>query len=448
VNSPGLVASDFSASSTATQVVVTYNGRSKPFSFGSAVAVEVHFTASSQVGTGKVSFSSRFTASADVNLPHTLVSIVDFANTGVTSVAHDGTLTGNGTSGAPLGVVEGSIPIATDATLTGNGTTPMPLGIALPLVLQSSANGIIGVQIQLLGLESAGVIVSGGGVPILSAATTVASGGDAIQCHGGDGSGAGKISGRGILAIGGFGTFGATGADGVVAAGGGADGAGSPAGDGIFAQPGAALRGAVNGFAGNFNGNVQVSGNLSKSGGSFKIDHPLDPANKYLYHSFVESPDMKNIYDGTVRLDSNGEAVVALPAWFGALNKDFRYLLTPIGAPAPGLYIAEEIADNRFKISGGAPGMRVSWQVTGIRQDAWANANRIPVEELKSKLERGHYVHPDLFDQPEEKSVEWARHPETMKRMKEQREQRMGHTQTAASAAVAHPQPGSSEAPH
>jgi len=81
----------------------------------------------------------------------------------------------------------------------------------------------------------------------------------------------------------------------------------------------------------------------------------------------------------------------------------------------PGLYIAEEVADNRFKVAGGAPGMRVSWQVTGVRQDAWANAHRIPVEEPKSEIERGHYIHPELFDQPEKKGIQWARHPDVMR---------------------------------
>src|SRR5262249_4097207 len=91
----------------------------------------------------------------------------------------------------------------------------------------------------------------------------------------------------------------------------------------------------TSGYAGYFQGRVNVAGNLSKSGGSFKIDHPLDPANKYLYHSFVESPDMKNIYDGVVTLDDKGGATITLPDWFEALNKDFRYQLTCIGGYAP-----------------------------------------------------------------------------------------------------------------
>src|SRR4029079_2021788 len=121
--------------------------------------------------------------------------------------------------------------------------------------------------------------------------------------------------------------------------------------------------------AGEFDGDVSITGNLSRGGGSFKIDHPLDPENKYLYHSFVESPDMKNIYDGVVVLDADGEATVELPDWFDALNRDFRYQLTAMGEAAPGLYVAAEVADNHFGIAGGAPGMKVSWQLTGVRQD-------------------------------------------------------------------------------
>lgn len=143
-----------------------------------------------------------------------------------------------------------------------------------------------------------------------------------------------------------------------------------------------------------------MSGYVYKAGGSFKIDHPLDPANKFLYHSFVESPDMKNIYDGVVTADGDGTAWIDLPNWFGALNRDFRYQLTAIGAPAPGLYIASEIVGNRFEIAGGKPGMKVSWQVTGIRQDAYAKAYPLPVEEEKPKEFQGYYLHPEVFNQP------------------------------------------------
>jgi hypothetical protein len=191
-------------------------------------------------------------------------------------------------------------------------------------------------------------------------------------------------------------------------------------------------------YAAILNGKVKITGNLEKAGGSFKIDHPLDPANKYLCHSFVESPDMKNVYDGVVVLDEKCEAEIKLPDWFNTLNKDFRYQLTAIGAPGPNLYIAEEIIsdtititttkhdgshhdndgyddsgdDNnknnngsRFKIARGISAMKVSWQVTGIRKDPWANAHRVQVEEDKPDKERGYYIHPDLYGQPTENQI-------------------------------------------
>lgn len=175
----------------------------------------------------------------------------------------------------------------------------------------------------------------------------------------------------------------------------------------------------TDGIAAEFNGRVYVSGLVSKGGGGFRIDHPLDPANKYLSHSFVESPDMKNMYDGIVVLNGNGEAVVTLPAWFDVLNRDFRYQLTAVGAPAPNLHIAKSISKNTFTIAGGKSKMKVCWQVTGTRKDRWAEKNRVVVEERKPPKERGHYLHPQAHGQPEEKGVLWARYPEQMERLKE-----------------------------
>jgi hypothetical protein len=176
------------------------------------------------------------------------------------------------------------------------------------------------------------------------------------------------------------------------------------------------------GYAAFFDGNVDVDGKLSKAGGSFKIDHPLDPENKYLYHSFVESPDMKNIYDGNVTTDAAGNAVVTLPEWFETLNRDFRYQLTVIGQFAQAI-VAKKVENNQFQIRTSLPNVEVSWQVTGIRQDPWANANRIPVEEEKEAKLKGFYLHPELYGAPAEKSIAWARHPEMMKKLLQDQEQ-------------------------
>ena len=152
----------------------------------------------------------------------------------------------------------------------------------------------------------------------------------------------------------------------------------------------------IGGISAIFDGHMMVNGELQKLSGSFVIDHPLDPANKLLAHSFVESPDMKNIYDGVVTLDSRGEATVTLPSWFGTLNKDFRYQLTCIGGWAQ-VYISEEIRDNKFRISGGKPGLKISWMVTGIRQDPWAEQHRIQVERDKPANQIGKYLFEEYY---------------------------------------------------
>jgi hypothetical protein len=137
----------------------------------------------------------------------------------------------------------------------------------------------------------------------------------------------------------------------------------------------------------------------------FRIDHPLDPANKYLVHASVESSDRKNLYDGTVRLDKKGEAIVDVPEWFEALNGDFRYQLTSVGAAAPNLHVAKELSKGNFKISGGRPGTRVSWQITGIRRDAMARYEPMEVEQDKPEHERGYYQNPEAHGQPREKGI-------------------------------------------
>jgi hypothetical protein len=226
--------------------------------------------------------------------------------------------------------------------------------------------------------------------------------GDGVQARNGGNSGAGAAiraiggnnpgvvatsNGYGVYASGSTGVFG-SGDTGVSALGNMYGVYGSATSYGVV--------GSGTSYGGYFFGNVHVSGTLSKSAGAFRIDHPLDPANSYLQHSFVESPEMKNVYDGVAMLDDSGEATVELPAWFDALNSDTRIQLTPVGQHSP-LYARGDAAEARFAIAGGAPHQRVFWQVTGVRRDAYAASHRIQVEVPKASAERGRYLHPELF---------------------------------------------------
>ncbi len=372
------------------------------------------------------------TTSGGIKFPDGTTQTTSAANA-LFQVNHNATLTGNGTSGSPLGVNISALgllsSVARDNTLQGNGTSGSPLGLAVPLIFSgavSNGNGVITVTNTAAGgpaLFAVGGNASatiGGGSGLLSLGGTglnTSPGGVGLVSFGGsatEGSG-----GTGGSLIGGVSTAG-NGGDGAFTVGALGVGTGKKGGRGIIAIPGGGAGGATPGLAGQFLGDVEVSGNLSKGGGSFKIDHPLDPTNKYLYHSFVESPDMMNVYNGNITTDANGDAIVTLPDYFESLNRDFRYQLTVIGQFAQAI-VASKVNGNRFAIKTNQPGVEVSWQVTGIRQDAYANKHRIQVEELKSERERGYFLHPQAFDQPEERSIEWARDPELMRRMKESR---------------------------
>jgi hypothetical protein len=139
---------------------------------------------------------------------------------------------------------------------------------------------------------------------------------------------------------------------------------------------------------------------------SFRIDHPLDPENKYLLHYCSEGPEQQNVYNGIVLLDASGEAHIELPAYFASISREPRYALTPMGAPMPDLHVAEEIDLQRapcsFRVAGGAPGRKVSWEVKAVRNDRWVQTHGAPVEVDKGELERGRYQHPELHGRPDE----------------------------------------------
>jgi hypothetical protein len=163
-----------------------------------------------------------------------------------------------------------------------------------------------------------------------------------------------------------------------------------------------------NGLRGNVliypDGEVYVNGTFSAANKEFKIDHPLDPANRFLVHSSVESSEMMNIYTGNVVTDELGLATVKLPDWFEAENTDFRYQLTVVGQFAQAI-IKDKIADGQFRIMTNASHVEVSWQITAVRQDAYAKAHPLVVEQEKLAGERGFYAHPELYGQPLDKQI-------------------------------------------
>lgn len=158
-------------------------------------------------------------------------------------------------------------------------------------------------------------------------------------------------------------------------------------------------------------GDMQVEGNFSASGlKQFKIDHPLDPANKYLKHICPESNEALNFYSGNITTNGNGEATVILPDYFEAINKDFRYNLTCVGTFANAI-VAQKISNNRFIIKTDKPNVEVSWMVTGVRNDKYVQANPPVIEEEKAPEHRGKYLIPQLYNQPADKAINYQVRP-------------------------------------
>ena len=248
-------------------------------------------------------------------------------------------------------------------------------------------------------------------------ATSQVGGGIGVYTFGGSASN-NYGGGTGIVAFGGYGDSGDStinGATGGIFHGGSAfNGDG---GDGIYVGAGGSEE-QTSGYAGYFAGNVGAAGSFFADVQDMQIDHPLDAANKYLVHASVGSSEMVNLYSGNVTTDGQGNATVELPKWFAAVNGDLRYQLTVVGRKAQA-WISAEVADAKFQISSDTANTKVSWQITGVRQDPYAKAHPLIVEREKAVRERGFYMNPELYGQPAEKQSEWGRHPETMRLVKQ-----------------------------
>lgn len=153
---------------------------------------------------------------------------------------------------------------------------------------------------------------------------------------------------------------------------------------------------------------LDVGGNFFAGGTkSFRIDNPNDPANKFLVHFCAESPEVLNIYRGTIILDNNGEAIVELPNYFEEINKNFSYSLTPVGSAAPNIFIKEKVSNGKFIIAGGNPNQEIDWVVYAERNDKYLQNNPEirNVEPEKTGRYKNKYVHPLLYGKTKENSI-------------------------------------------
>jgi hypothetical protein len=276
----------------------------------------------------------------------------------------------------------GGSTVTHNTTLQGNGTAASPLTVAVPLLLSGTAGTGAGPFDPIAVIQAAntsvfpGVIgTSEGALPFPFTLGGVV--GRAVVAAGVTGE---SSSGPGVSAFSSSGTGVSTATNSMDSTRAAIHAQGSDFGTGAL--------------AGIFQGNVKIEPRISQAGDltvsgklqvtsgmkMFHIDHPLDPENKYLNHAAIESSEVLNVYSGNITTDVRGDAVVQLPGWFEALNKDFRYQLTVVGTFARAI-VAEEIKSNRFVIQTDAPNVKVSWQVTGVRSDPTARKFKFEVEE-------------------------------------------------------------------
>ena len=329
------------------------------------------------------------------------------------------------------GEVSGATAKFTGAVATGTQTVTGNVTVAGDITAMGSTSLITGVAGNFAASNATqvlGVTQSGSGSGIVAKSTT----GEALDATSSDGiaiAGTSTASSDGVGVGGTASGTGSVGVNGISTGGRGVQGNSdtlggvvgmSTTGDGLAGVTCTGCSGpagvvGIGKLAGSFTGNVGVSGDFAVTGvKAFHIDHPLDPANRFLNHFAIESNEVLNTYSGNVTTDASGDALVELPEYFEALNTNYRYQLTVVGQFAQAI-IFREIQNNNFVIKTDMPSVKVSWQVTGVRSDANLKAHPVPVEEEKTAQERGYYLTPEAFGQPEEKGLAWLYHPDLMR---------------------------------
>ena len=443
----GLQTKAVSSAIPATGQVLTYNGTLwVPGSVGAGdLAVPLSLSSSALNGTLSVSNSATASGPYDAIQAYAAGSTAS-AVVGIHYGSGNGLYGQSGTGDAVLGVNTGSgdsgliggvEPISGNSQpvgVFGGDVTDAPvISVAHPGVdasgrrrpaLQAAAPapdadgnvpgvGVYGNSVHNTGVQGIGPVGVAGYGP---------NGGQGVNggsSSGGDGVVGSSDTGDGVLGIAtssGIGVYGdgsgGAGVYGTSFSNDGVDGVTSDSGHsgvaGINNGGGTGVYGSSSGDAGYFVGNVVVTGTLTANTKHFRIDDPLDPANKYLVHASIESDEMTDLYSGNVTTDGRGVARVTLPHWFQALNGDYRYQLTCLGRFAQAI-VAAKIRDNRFTIKTDHPNVEVSWQVTGVRRDASAGLHPMQVEEVKPEGERGLYLDPVAQGKPVSQGIGYAR---------------------------------------
>jgi|GEM_PF-4655151 len=150
------------------------------------------------------------------------------------------------------------------------------------------------------------------------------------------------------------------------------------------------------GWAAYLDGDVFIGGTTYVPESVLSVDHPDAPGERWYQRAAVGSFERLSIISGNTRTGADGSVVVEVPDLFARMHTDFRYQLTVIGSMASAS-VAREMKQGRFTVRTDRPRVKVSWQVTAVRDDPAARANTFHASVPKRGAERGRMIEPSLY---------------------------------------------------